>query len=114
MVEVEVPFERRLDEQPGPGPPARTMIVFVVGAKHDVVEGEGAPEQVVHAVQFAPVLISAGKAGLVGGGDENESGTLQFLQTGFRSFHDLELLEGQRSYRLLRSRANLIQDRIPF
>src|SRR3954462_9682790 len=93
-VQVELPFESCFDEQPGSRAPARAMIVLVVRTKHDVIQRERAPEQVVHAVQFSPGLIAAGKPRLVGGSNENEARTFEFLQRRLRSLHHLELLEG--------------------
>src|SRR3954469_19587667 len=68
----------------------------------------------MHPVQFPSGLVTTGKPGLVGGCDENETSAFKFLQSRFCNLHHFELLKGQRRYRLLWSRANLVQDRVPF
>src|SRR5436189_240019 len=114
MVERQVPLESRFDEQARPWFAAGAVVALVVRADHDVIEGKGAAQNLVHPIQVAPGLVTAREAGLVGGGDEDESGRLQFGERFLRGGDHLEFFQRQRRDLLLGSYPDLIKDRIAF
>lgn len=93
MFEVNMPFEGGFGEQAGLGLAAGAAVGFVMGADEDVIERKAAAEEIVHAVEFTAGDGAVGKAGLVGGGDEDEAGGLEILEERQGLLVDVELVE---------------------
>src|SRR5687768_2792498 len=108
MIEIEVPFEGRLDEQSGTRLAAGAMVRFIVRANHQIVDGEAAPQDLVHSIQFPTRLISTGQAWLVAGDDQDEAGFLELAQRWLGFLLHFELLESQRSDLVLRTGLDLV------
>ncbi len=93
MFEVNVPFEGGFGEQAGLGLAAGAIVGFVMRADEDVVERKAAAEKIVHAVEFAAGEGAVGKAGLVGGGDEHETGGFEIFEERQGVLVDLEFVQ---------------------
>ena len=66
------------------------MILLLMRADENVVEGQGGAENFVHSIQVAARKISARKLRLVGGGDEHVAGGLEPVQAECGGFVKLE------------------------
>src|SRR6266853_4463059 len=114
MIEVQVPLEGRFYEQARLGLATRAMVALVVRADQDVIQWKSAAQQIMHPVEVAARLITAGKSGLVGRDDEHEPGRLEFFQLRFGRLDHFEFFQRQRRDLMLRSGPNLIEDGITF
>jgi hypothetical protein len=109
-----MPFEGGLDQQPGLGFAARTAIGFIMGANEEIIERQGAAQQIVHPFQLATGLIPARQARLVGGGNEHETPGLEFAQQWCHHLVDMEFLQRQGADLVLAFHSNPNQYSVPF
>src|SRR5260370_30209903 len=114
MIEVQVPLEGRFNEQARLGFATRAMIAFVVRADQDVIQWKSAAQQIMHPVEVAARLITAGKSGLVGRDDEHEPDRLEVFHLWFGRLDHFDFFQRQPRDLLLRSGLNLILDRVTF
>ena len=73
LVQVHLPFERGLQQQPGLRLAAGALVSRLMRAYQDIIQRKNAPQQVVHPIQLAPRLIPARQARLVGRGNQQET-----------------------------------------
>jgi hypothetical protein len=90
------------------------MVGLVVRADHEIVEGKTPAENVVHAVELATGLVSAGEPRLIGGDDQDKAGFLEHAQGWFGLLLNTKFLQSERRDLILRPYANLVEDPVPF
>ena len=85
-----------------------------MGTNHQLIEREKALSDIVHAIELATRLISAGEPGLVSGADKNKPCLFETEERFFGVFLHLEFFKGKGGDLMLRSRSDLVQYSIPF
>jgi hypothetical protein len=113
-IHIELPFEPRFGKQTRLRFPAGTTIRFIMRADENVIDRQGAPEEIVHAIHFTAEQVTAGDSRLVGGDDDGEPGSLELFQHGRRAVVDLEFFERDGADLMLPVHAHLVQDAIAF
>ena len=114
MIQVNVPFEGRFNQETWLGLPAWAMVGLGMWAEEDIVQRELPTQLIMHSIQLAPGQGAIGEAGLVGGGDEQVTRRLEGAQRLDRLWVRLELFEGGWADLGLTAHPDLVKDCVSF